>query len=136
MNRVFHPYQEWEEYKCGMWKVIHGERKKELFKLAVAFTGDAEKYGAFMLRVLTEWPISCEQNLTAQSVNRQAWIGHAACCIAIGCPEEITREAWHYLTRQQQDEANAKADIAITRWGLTHEEVGLEQLLLFGGANA
>jgi hypothetical protein len=49
-------------------------------------------------------------------MNRQAYIGHAAACIAIGSPEYITRLAWHQLTNDQQDKANNKADIAIKTW--------------------
>ena len=138
MNRTFHPYWDWEEHKCGMWKMVHGAERKRLVTLAVAFTGNARAYGKYMLRVLDEWPVSCEHNLTAQNMNRQAWIGHAACCIAIECPEDVTREAWHYLSKQQQDEANAVADIAIAKWESCYTEkpaIDL-QLLLFGGGYA
>jgi hypothetical protein len=54
--------------------------------------------------------------LTDISQNRRAWIGHAACCMAIKCPEYITRSAWGYLTKEQQDLANAEADRAIAWW--------------------
>ena len=116
MKRVYHNYRDWEEYHAGMWRILHGDEAKEYLDKAIAFTGDAELYGEWMLRVIEAWPISCEQHLTARSMNRQAWVGHAACCLAIGCPEEITRLAWHQLTQQQQDEANAKADAAIVAW--------------------
>jgi hypothetical protein len=69
-----------------------------------------------MLKAIDLWPVSCEHNLSCTGMNRQAWIGHAACCIATGCPEHITRLAWHTLTQKQQDEANAKADFAIKTW--------------------
>ena len=77
-----------------------------------------------MLRVVNEWPLSCEHNLTADC-NRQAWIGQAACCLALGVPEDITREAWHMLTQSQQDEANRKADEAILVWE-EHQDACLE----------
>ena len=106
----------WEEYKLGMWKNIHGEKRNELLRKAIQFTGNAKLYGEYMIRVIREWPISCEQNLMITGLNRQAWIGHAACCIAFQCPEEITRLAWHFLSNKQQIKANKKADYAIELW--------------------
>jgi hypothetical protein len=75
-----------------------------------------------MLKVIKQWPISCEHNLTDFSINRKAWIGHAACCLALNVPENITRMAWHHLTEKQQDEANEKARIAIKIWEKIHIE--------------
>jgi hypothetical protein len=116
MKRIYHPYHKWEEYINGMWRNVGTEEKAILLKRGIDFTGDAELYGSFMLRVIKEWPISCEHNLSNQGINRQAWIGHSATCIAINCPEDITRLAWHFLTQKQQDDANAKADETILLW--------------------
>jgi hypothetical protein len=58
----------------------------------------------------------CFCYLTDTKQNRQAWIGHAACALAHGIPEDIVREAWSYLTQEQQDAANKKADEAIAHW--------------------
>jgi hypothetical protein len=116
MKRKYHPFNIWEENKFGLWKMMCGKEKEEMLQKAIKFTGDHLLYGSFMLRAVKEWPISCEHNLSASSMNRQAWIGHAACCIALGCPESITREAWHFLTKEQQDLANLQADNAIKIW--------------------
>lgn len=99
-----------------MWKTILGEKCEELLKKAIEFTGNAELYGFYMFRIIREWPFSCEHNLSCEDMNRQAWIGHAACCLAIACPEDITRLAWHTLTQKQQDDANHQADLAISKW--------------------
>jgi len=117
MKRVYYNYKELEEYKKGMWCIVPiGRKRKILLKKAINFTGDAELYGKYMLQVVDIWPISCEHNLTCRGMNRQAWIGHAAVCIALNCPEDITREAWRFLTKEQQDAANRKADEAIYLW--------------------
>ena len=116
MNRIYHPYTSWEEYKFGMWRKVERYQEEEFFVKAVDFTGDAKLYGSWMLKVLDQWPVSCEQNLTTGGMNRRAWVGHAAACIAIECPEYITRLAWGYLSKQQQDDANAQADMAIQLW--------------------
>ena len=99
-----------------MWRKVHASEESEFVERAVEFTGDAELYGAFMIAAIMEWPFGCEHNLTCFGMNRQAWIGHAAACIAINSPEYITRAAWWKLTQEQQDNANAKADLAIQIW--------------------
>jgi len=104
-----------------MWKKVD-DRDKYL-KIAVEFTGDHERYGAAMFQVLQLWPISCEHNLSDKSQNRKAWIGHAACAIAIGCPEDIVRQAWHMLTDEQRVAANKAADTAINQWEQSQQEV-------------
>ena len=116
LKRIYHPYTKWEEYHNGMWRKVNEEEKIILLKKAIEFTGDYKLYGSFMKKVIKEWKYSCEHNLTDYSLNRQAWIGHAACCLAIGCPEEITREAWWNLTEEQQRLANIEADKAIKLW--------------------
>lgn len=116
MRRIHHPYHEWEDYKNGMWNKELPDNEKKLLKEAIAFTGDKDLYGSWMLRVIKEWPVSCEHNLTNTSINRRAWVGHAACSLAFKCPEYITREAWGFLTDVQREEANKQADYAIMKW--------------------
>jgi uncharacterized protein YjbJ (UPF0337 family) len=40
--------------------------------------------------------------------------------LAIGCPEDIVREAWGMLTDEQRTKANAKAHEAIKQWETEH----------------
>jgi hypothetical protein len=121
LQRTYVPYYLWEEYHFGMWRNTFGRERGELFSKAVKFTGNAELYGSYMLIAIDKWIYSCLHNLSCTEMNRQAWIGHAACCIAINSPEDVTRQAWHYLTQKQQDEANAKADYAIYQWELRYK---------------
>ena len=114
MERVYHPYWNWEEIEHNMWGDVD-DRKKYL-KKAIAFTSDHKKYGRFMMRVILEWPVSCENALTDNSINKKAWVGHAATALALGCPEDITREAWGNLTDEQQLLANNQARKAIQTW--------------------
>ena len=83
---------------------------------AIVFTGNHQLYGSWMLRVSREWKYSCEHNLSGCWQNRRAWIGHAAVAMAIGCPEDIVRQAWGHLSEEQQRLANAEADKAIEDW--------------------
>lgn len=116
MRQIYHPYTAWEDYKNGMYRIIPKHERELMLEKAISFTGNAELYGEWMLRVVEKWPISCEQFLTDPHINQKAWIGHAACCLAIECPEYITRKAWKSLSQKRQDEANEKASLAILEW--------------------
>jgi len=113
-KRVWHPCGNWEEIKYGMWDrpVQH---KTQLLQ-AIAFTSNHVEYGKYMRKVTKEWPISCENALTDYSLNRKAWLGHAACALAHRLPESVVREAWKELTDEQQFLANKEAERAIAEW--------------------
>jgi len=111
---MWHPYWLWEEVKHNMWGVV--DNRKEWLEKAIEFTGDHVLYGGWMIKVADSWKYSCEHNLTKVGTNRRAWIGHAAVAMAIQCPEDIVREAWGYLSEQQQELANLEADKAIKYW--------------------
>jgi hypothetical protein len=121
MKKIWHPYTAWEDWQNGMWRIAKPGTRTRLLRKAIEFTGNAKLYGSFMRRVIHEWPIACEHHLTDQNINRKAWIGHAATCLAIQCPEDITRQAWGYLSKQQQDDANLEAELAIEEWERQHE---------------
>ena len=123
-KRVYHPYQSWEEIAHGMWDRV-ADKKQQLL-LAIEFTGNHVLYGKYMRRVIHEWPISCENALTDYSINRRAWLGHAACALAHRLPENIVREAWGHLTDEQQLLANNQASRFITEWEIAYAaRVGL-----------
>lgn len=110
VERIFHRYDHLEEFHAGMWRIVRGEARKTFIAAAADLMQQPSDFRDAMLRALTEWPTSCEANLTAESVNRLAWLGHAGCCIVTGSPEEATRVAWHTLDPDQQRVANNMAD--------------------------
>lgn len=116
MTKIFHPYHLWEDFQNGMWRILEKTQEEAFLKNAIEFTGNHKLYGEWMLKVVNSWKFSCEHNLTNTSMNRRAWVGHAAACMAIDCPEYITRRAWWNLSKEQQDLANAQADEAIKIW--------------------
>ena len=124
MKRVYHPYWNWEEYEAGMWRHTSGSERAELVEKAFQFTGDALAYGDAMMRVIEQWPISCEHNLTDRSMNRLAWVGHAACCLMTGAPEDVTRKAWGMLTDQQRIDADKRAQEAVDEWERQYKTTG------------
>lgn len=121
LTKVWHPYWLWEDLKAGMWRKVDSKLRADFLKKAVQFTGNHETYGSFMQKVVFEWPLASEHNLTDTSMNRLAWIGHAACCLAINCPEDITRQAWAHLSQKKQDLANQQAQNALNQWEQKYE---------------
>jgi len=117
-ERIYHPYWDWEEVHFNMWGAV-SDRKKYL-QQAIDFTSNHIKYGFYMLKVAQQWTKSCEHNLTNNTQNRKAWIGHAACAYYLGCPEDIVREAWGHLTEDQQRLANKQAEMTIKWWESKH----------------
>ena len=77
---------------------------------------DTNKFERAMVRAIDEWPRSSEHNLSASTVNRLAWIGHAASYLATGSPEELTRIAWHLLSEPKQAAANEAASRTVLKW--------------------
>lgn len=112
-GEIWHPWWAWEEMKHNMWGDV--TRRKTWLQIAIQFTGDAELYGEWMMKMVEAWPVSCEHNLS-KSGDKRPWVGHAAVAYAIGCPEDIVREAWGHLSEEQQIKANAKATEAIEYW--------------------
>ena len=116
LKRVFRHYSEWEEAKAGMWRRPTGSERDYLIAKCSEFMNDTAQFRAAMLRAISEWPESCEVNFTSRGNNRQAWLGHAACCIAIDCPEEPTRAAWWTLSKAKRDAADEAAAEVIEIW--------------------
>lgn len=116
IKRVFHRWERCEEYKSNMWKVIPIHERDDAQENSRNFMIEHDAFEIACMRVVDEWPFSCEAALSASTMNHQAWIGHAACALNHGAPEDITRLAWRTLSQEQQDLANAAADRAISCW--------------------
>lgn len=114
LKRVYRHIDDWEEVHFGMWDPP--KDKKRQMTQAINFTSNHKLYGSYMMRVATEWAASCENALTDYNLNRKAWVGHAACALALRLPESVVREAWGKLTYEQQLLANDQADRAIKVW--------------------
>ena len=116
IKRMWHNYLDWEEFKYGMWKSIPKKDEHECVFETVEFMKQLDTWKEFMVKVTKEWTYSCEQNLSHNGINQTAWIGKAACCLAIGTPEHITRKAWWLLSIEEQKIANENAKNAIKEY--------------------
>jgi hypothetical protein len=121
--RIHYAWYEMEEYRPhgGMWITPPADERNSLIRAAESLMVDTPEFLAACLRATTEWPRSTGVAFTTPGLNRRAWVGHAACFLATGSPEETTRIAWHLLDDGEQYAANDAADTAISAWrdGLT-----------------
>lgn len=116
MERIYHPYNLWEDYKAGFYDNISGRNKQEMIESVVSLFSDAQLTEAYMRKVITDWPFSCEHNLSNLSMNRIAYLGQAACCIYAGVPSTITMEAWSKVDQKDRNKADIIAEQIIKQW--------------------
>jgi hypothetical protein len=136
-RRVYRHYEELEEFHAGMWRIVRGEERKKYVQAAADLMRDTDAFQAAMRKALIEWILSAEVALTAESVNRIAWLGHAGCCVATGSPEEATRAGWHTLDMAEQDEANRAAAEVLDEWERMYVQVdNVVDLFSYGGSRA
>lgn len=119
-ERIYHHYKKLEEFHCGMWRNVRGKQRIENAASAAALLRSPDRFRAALDRVMDEWPMSCQHNLTADDTNRIAWLGWAACAIECRAPEENTRLGWQLLSEDQQRMANAVAKDALNYWLAVH----------------
>jgi hypothetical protein len=116
MNRIYHPYWVWEDYKFGFYNNCSGSKKKEYLDRCVQLFNSQSKTYKYMMMVIDEWKFSCEHNLTNEALNRIAYIGQGACCLYAGIPATVTMEAWSLLSKDVQDRANSQAMDVLNVW--------------------
>ena len=52
MKQKYYHYTKWEDYKNGMWRAVTKDEEEQYLAKAITFTGNAELYGKYMLRVM------------------------------------------------------------------------------------
>lgn len=115
-SRIFHTYDKWECHKAGFYKSsVDGKSKKECEEMYRDFLADTKRFKAALKRVISGWKNSCEHYLSNSAMNRIAWLGQAAMCIATGVPAEF-RGGFALLTADQQRKANETALIYLNKW--------------------
>lgn len=115
-ERVYFHYEQLEEFRAGMWRIVRGDAAAKYIELAADLMRDTGRFKEAMREALENWPNSCAHNLTAEDTNRLAWLGHAGCCLAVQSSEENTRRGWHTLTPGEQDRANQAAQEVLNEW--------------------
>lgn len=114
LKRIYHHCEKLEE--SPMWGNCKSTEKDELIQKSFNLLSNPGAFKAACRMVLIKWPFSSEHNLSARVLNRKAWMGWAACCVAHGSTEYTTRNAWRFLSDEQQKIANEIANQVIMEW--------------------
>lgn len=130
MQRIFHHYSLWEDYHAGMYDESKDGRAERVQK-AAEILGTPAVCREAMEKVVAEWKISTEYNLSNLEINRKAWLGQAACSCYAGIHEDETREAWGIMTEAQRIEANRIAAAIIKKWQSKREREEDPQIDMF-----
>lgn len=130
MERIFHHYNLWEDYHARMYDENKDGRKERVLKAAYIL-GTPDICREAMEKVVAEWTIATEYNLSNAEINRKAWLGQAACSCYGGVHEDETREAWGIMTEAQRVEANRIAATIIKKWLRERELEETPQMMLF-----
>ena len=136
MKRIYHHYETWECLR--MYLPYDGEvvDHDTLLHLYADFLRDIHRFKRALNRVKKEWPLSCEQFLSNESINRIAWLGQAAMCIDTGIPRKY-RAGFMLLSVQEQEAANRTAQECLAEWLEDHArknstiQQGMESMWLF-----
>lgn len=116
MERIYHHYEKWEDWKAGFYNACSGKIKEEKISKVIEMFNNEFLTRKFMLKVIDEWVYSCEHNLSNLSLNRIAYIGQAACCLYSEIPCSVTMEAWSLLSKEVQDRSDLIANEILTLW--------------------
>jgi hypothetical protein len=129
MKRIYHTWDEWECYPAGFYEDAPpaGMTGREAVHAYRDFLADIPRFEAALTRVLCEWPRSCEHYLSNENMNRIAWLGQAAMCIATSVPA-VFRGGFNLLTAEQQQLANEAALRALNVWLTSRGEAPLPDL--------
>lgn len=117
MKRIYHTWDKWECYPAGFYE----DRAPDQFadqdcrRLYADFLRDSNRFGSALMRVITEWPNSCEHYLSNENMNRIAWLGQAAACIDLGLPA-CYRSGYHLMTETEQAAADTLALQYLNLW--------------------
>lgn len=130
MERIFHHYSKWEDFHAGMYDEAKDGRAERVAE-AVRILGTPDICRKAMEKVIAEWPVATEYNLSNAGINRKAWLGQAACSCYGKVHEDETREAWGIMTPEQRTEANRIAAEIIKKWLNNAEAEAAQQFSMF-----
>jgi hypothetical protein len=129
MKRIFHRWEMWECVAAGMYEVFppKGMNADDCKAAYAAFLSDIGLFTMSLDRVVSEWPVSCEQFLSNENLNRVAWLGQASMCIETGVPSRY-KGGFMLLSDRDKFQANAAALRCLNAWLARDEPQQLELL--------
>ena len=121
--RIYHHWEKWECVKAGFYDTA--SPVDDPLEAYAEFLRDVPLFESVLERVITEWPVSCEQFLSNENINRIAWLGQASMCLYAGVPA-CYRGGFKLLTGKEQNKANLAAYKWLRIWQSRRSEANLE----------
>lgn len=118
-KQIFHHFSKWEDYKAGLYETTCLDIKEHIQK-SIDLLSNQKEFEKYASIIIKDWVYSCEHNLTDPSLNKIAYIGQSACCIANNTPAFVTRLAWSYIEEHNQVRANKTARKILKKWQYNH----------------
>lgn len=107
--RLFHPCQQWEDFKFNFHGNVGTYEQENTVKLCADLLRDLPRFERALFEIVNTWHFSCEHNLTNEAMNRIAYLGQAACALRLNVPSGISMGAWSTLSKEEQVAADALA---------------------------
>lgn len=108
------PYENWECFQAGLYRT-QCEAWPDAMVTAHQLLSSAD-IEETMIHVVQTWRVSREHYFKQSESTWRPWMGHAACCFEIGCPNWVTKKAWHLLTADEQYQADSIARKVHGEW--------------------
>jgi len=121
MNRVFHPYDKWEDYRHNFYGGVQEYDKDNTLERYASLLKDSDKFEAALQVIIRDWPYACEHNLTNENMNRIAYLGQAACALIYNVPHNVSMGGYNLLTLSEQKTADAMAKKYLDLWTEKYE---------------
>ena len=123
MEQIYIEYQKWEDYLCGMYNANDVIDKDKKVIESINLLSNPNDFYITCQKILIDWKISSDVNLSNRNQNRKAWLGAAACMYKCNAPEYLTRIAWSLLNKKKQDSANKIAEKIILEYETKNREI-------------
>lgn len=121
VKQIYHHYKKWECFHAGFFNTTTYVNEDDAKRKYCEFLSDLDKFENGLKRVLKEWPISCEQFLTNDSINKIAWLGQAAMCIETRIPSSF-RAGYKLLSDEEKIKADSLAKFYLIKWVREYEK--------------
>lgn len=116
MTRVYHPWDKWEDYQHNFYGGVSDYKKDDTLELYASLLRDLPKFEKALQTIISEWPYSCEHNLTNENMNRIAYLGQASCALVYKVPHNVSMGGYNLLTKEEQKAADNMAEKYLNLW--------------------
>lgn len=116
MNRIYHPWDKWEDYQSNFYGGVSDYQKDNTLELYASLLRDLPKFEEALKHIINEWKHSCEHNLSNDSMNRVAYLGQASCALVYKVPHNVSMGGYNLLTLEEQTAADHMAQKYLDIW--------------------